>query len=59
MVSAESSLPLSMTPICPSKTFNSFAVHITVFNMPEIDVCVWCEVKVDFLLYVYPKLVLV
>lgn len=46
MVSAESSLPLSVTPIWPSKTFNSFAAHMTVFNMPEIDVCVWCEVGI-------------
>lgn len=46
----DSSLPQSHIelPTLPSKNI-SFAFHITVKgNIPGTDVCVWCEVGIEF-----------
>lgn len=30
-------------------TLDAFAFHISVYNPPGIDFCVWCRVKIQFL----------
>lgn len=47
----ESSLPQSHieSPIVPSTNIRSFAFHIKMKDdIPGTDVCVWCEVEIEF-----------